>query len=144
MFVTRSAYTTESYWLFVPVFIYCIHGSLRFELDILFGPSNVCVFYLILCIWNFARYYFTVILLPTLGYSLWLLNLGINPNKILRLEKKYQKLGKYRPFSDWKAAAVCIQLKNRQNKIIDFSDLFSTLITDIYHVKRRMSTVLET
>ena len=29
---------------------YCIHGCLRFELDILFGLSNGCVFYLISCI----------------------------------------------------------------------------------------------
>ena len=39
-----------------------------------------------------------MILLPTLEYSLYLLNLGINPNKILGLRKNYQKLGKYRPF----------------------------------------------
>ena len=31
-----------------------------------------------------------------------------NANKVLRLGKKYQKLGKYRPFLDWEAA--CIRL----------------------------------
>ena len=49
----------------------------------------------------------SVILLP-------LLNLGINPNKILRLAKN-SKLGKYMPFLDWEAA--CTRLKRKQNKI---------------------------
>ena len=45
-----------------------------------------------------------------LGYSLCLLNLRINLNKILRLRKKYKKLKKYRPcFLDWIWTA-CIQL----------------------------------
>ena len=39
-----------------------------------------------------------VIILPFSGYSLCILNLGINPNKILRLGKNSPKLGKYRPF----------------------------------------------
>ena len=47
MFSPRSAYTTESYLLVILVFIYHIHGSMRFELDILFGTYNACVFYLI-------------------------------------------------------------------------------------------------
>ena len=38
-----------------------------------------------------------MILIPFWGYSLCLLNLGIDPNKILRLGKKSRKLGKYRP-----------------------------------------------
>ena len=36
----------------------------------------------------------TVILLPTLGYSLCLLNVGINPNKILILGKNISKIWK--------------------------------------------------
>ena len=56
------------------------------------------------CLWHFLFiqtliYTYSVILLPFLGgYSLCLLNLGINPNKILRLGTKSPKLGKYRPF----------------------------------------------
>ena len=50
----------------------------------------------------------SVILLPSLGYSLCLSNLGINPNEILRLGKKSPKLGNYCPPLDWEA--VCIWL----------------------------------
>ena len=41
----------------------------------------------------YCKQYGPVVLLPFWGYSLCLLNLGINPNKNLRLEKKSPKFG---------------------------------------------------
>ena len=60
---------------------------------------------------NFESLY-SVISLPFLGYSLCLLNLGINPNKILRLGKNLQNWGKDRSFLDWEAACKIGKIKS--------------------------------
>ena len=50
--------------------------------------------------------YMAVILLPFMGYSPPLLNLGILLIKSSNWGKNSPKLGKYRPFLDWEAACI--------------------------------------
>ena len=47
---------------------------------------------------KFHQNLWTVILLPNFGYILCLLNLGTNPNRILRLGKNIKKMEKFRLF----------------------------------------------
>ena len=66
---------------------------------------------------DFCCLLMTAILLLFSGYSLCLLNFRINLNKILRLGKNLQNWKNTGLFLDWEA--VCIRLKNRQNKITE-------------------------